>query len=387
MSPALVTPAPIARRRGACPSLDAPMQTGDGLLARLRIAGGRLTPEQMIAIAGLAGQYGNGLVEISARGNLQVRGLSAASSPQFASGVREVVSIETGLVVETPPLAGDDPQERADPRQLADTIRGLATPFADRLGPKVTVVVDGAGQITLDHLKADIRLVTTRSGHWQVSVGNGAAVVLPVDAARALAIATLQQIAALGIDARATDLPCAAVAAGVSVSSPIGRFTRRDGSATGIALPFGSVKAEQLMALARLAARHGVSAIRLAPDHCILAFDAPPTFAADAGALGFITDPNDPRIRISACIGSDGCASGHIPAREIADQLVAALPLGQTLHVSGCSKGCAHPRCADVTLVGRADGIGLVISGTAGDTPRAVLGEDALESALAGARG
>lgn len=388
MSHALAIPVSTSRRRGSCPSLDAPMQTGDGWLARLRIAGGRLTPEQMIAIARLARQYGNGLVEISGRGNLQVRGLSEASSSQFAAGVRDVVTIETGLVVETPPLAGDDFLERADPRELADAIRKLAGPFADRLGPKVTVVVDGAGQITLVHLKADIRLVAADVGHWQVSIGNGTAMTLSVDAALELAIATLQQIAELGVDARATDLPVAPdPAAPITVSSPIGDFTRRNGSAVGIALPFGSAQTDQLIALTKLAASHGVSEMRLAPNHCILVFDAPAAFAAEAGALGFITDPGDPRLRVNACIGSDGCASGHMPARKIADRLVAALPPGQTLHVSGCSKGCAQPRRADVTLVGRDDGYGLVISGTAGDTPRAVLGEDALESALAGARG
>ena len=51
------------------------MLTGDGLLARLRVAGGRLTPMQLGAIAALAREHGNGLLEITARGNLQVRGL------------------------------------------------------------------------------------------------------------------------------------------------------------------------------------------------------------------------------------------------------------------------------------------------------------------------
>ena len=42
---------------------------------------------------------------------------------------------------------------------------------------------------------------------------------------------------------------------------------------------------------------------------------------------------------------------------------------------------------ADVTLVGRADGYGLVISGTAGDTPRTLLRADQLESAVATRQG
>jgi precorrin-3B synthase len=39
------------------------------------------------------------------------------------------------------------------------------------------------------------------------------------------------------------------------------------------------------------------------------------------------------------------------------------------LHVSGCAKGCAHPRAAPVTLVGRDGLYDLVLGGTASDLP------------------
>ncbi|HXV30232.1 MAG TPA: precorrin-3B synthase, partial [Sinorhizobium sp.] len=58
-------------RRGACPSLAKPMQTGDGLLARLRPAKGRMTPAELRTIATLAERFGNGILEVTARGNLQ----------------------------------------------------------------------------------------------------------------------------------------------------------------------------------------------------------------------------------------------------------------------------------------------------------------------------
>ena len=203
--------------------------------------------------------------------------------------------------------------------------------------------------------------------------------------APAAALAVLGQLADLGADARASDLVPTSPAATPRTRPPIGSFTRRSGTASGIALPFGASDSAALIALAALAARHGIGAFRLAPQHALLALDAPPAFARDAAALGFITDRADPRLRISACIGSMGCASGHIPARAIAEKLAAALPAGADLHVSGCAKGCAHPRRAALTLVGRADGYGLVIHGTAGDTPQTVLRPDASESVLAAA--
>jgi len=85
--------APDTLRRGACPSLSAPMQTGDGLLVRLRPAAPALTGEDLLALAGLAREHGNGLIEITARGNLQLRGLTEASVPRLAAGLSADASV------------------------------------------------------------------------------------------------------------------------------------------------------------------------------------------------------------------------------------------------------------------------------------------------------
>ena len=360
------------------------MPTGDGLLARLRVAGGRLTPTELAAIAGLADQHGNGQVEITARGNLQVRGLTAATTPGFAAAVRALVDIEDGLVVETPPLAGEDPGEIADPRALAAAIARLAAPLADQLGPKVTVVVDGLGQVRRTALKADIRLTALASDRWALAIADQMQAELSETAVPAAVAAILQDLAGRGPLARGADLVAPQRVSYPASVPPIGRLALRAGSATGIALPFGASDAAQLIALAELAERQGISQFRLAPHHALLAMAAPEDFAVEAAALGLITDPADPRLRISACVGSAGCASGHFPARALAEKLAPSLPDGTQLHVSGCAKGCAHPRRAALTLVGRTDGYGLVIAGTAGDTPHAVLRMDD-ESALAAA--
>ena len=377
-----------ASRRGACPSLDAPMQTGDGLLARIRVSDGRVDPSQLAGIASAAAKHGNGLVEVTARGNLQVRGLTPVTTPSFATAIRDLVSIETGLVVETPPLAGDDPKEIADPRAFAAAIRAGAASLAHRLGPKVTVIVDGHGQLGLDALKADIRLVARDATHWSVTLGNAKPQLLDAEAAHQTTIAVLSALAALGPEARASDLFAAAPDPQPNHSRPEraanGTITLRRGHTTTVALPFGQMEAAALTALATAATDAGVTTIRLAPHHTLLLDNAPEALIAHAATLGFITDPADPRRRISACIGSAGCASGHLPARVLATELSARLPDPVAhLHVSGCAKGCAHPRRAALTLVGRADGYGLVISGRAGDTPAMILAHDQIESAIA----
>ncbi|TIS81575.1 MAG: precorrin-3B synthase, partial [Mesorhizobium sp.] len=116
-------------RRGACPALSAPMQTGDGLLVRLNpVAGGPssggLSPKLLIGIAESALRHGNGIMEVTARGSLQIRGLTADSAALLAAEVDALgIAVRTGVPVETGPLAGIDPQEIADPRPMAEEIR------------------------------------------------------------------------------------------------------------------------------------------------------------------------------------------------------------------------------------------------------------------------
>lgn len=386
----------LAMRRGACPTLDRPMQTGDGLLARLRLPNGVLSPEELENIAQLAQEHGNGLIEITARGNLQVRGLTTDSAAAFAATISRFLNVETGLVVETSPLAGDDPQEIADPRPLADAIRAGSATFSPRLAPKLSVVIDGNGQVSLSGLKADIRLLAIAADGWAVTVGRHTPRLLSSRQAAALTLETLGKLARLGPSARAHDLAMAAgnpddissqtLAAPPVNSSPtdnfIGTFTRNSGTTTGIALPFGAGDSTSLIAFARAAHEDGVARLRLAPGRTLLADNASGALVAIAGALGFITQATDPRRRVSACAGSEGCRSGHIPARRLAAQYADQIGAGKHLHISGCAKGCARPGPADFVLVGHEAGIGLVFDGRAGDTPQDIVQSDGIETAL-----
>ena len=62
-------------RKGWCPTLTRPMQTGDGLLVRFHIKYGILTAENTRHIADFAARYGNGHIDLTSRGNLQIRGV------------------------------------------------------------------------------------------------------------------------------------------------------------------------------------------------------------------------------------------------------------------------------------------------------------------------
>jgi precorrin-3B synthase len=363
-------------RRGACPGLSAPLATGDGLLARL-MPTGTIALDAMAGLVAAAQRFGNGIVEITSRGSVQVRGLSEDSAADFADAVaRLAIAAQDGVPVIVDPLAGLDPAELIDAGALAAELRAALSskPLAARLNPKVSVAIDGGGALHLDALSADIRLraVATPGGpRLQVTIGGDAAHAPSLGSigladAVDTVVSLLEQTAGLGREARARDLLRAAgtraTALPRSIAEPIGSHPLRGGTlARGIGFAFGHADAGALTALIAAARTVGATGLRTAPGRALLVIGLAPeeatAFTASAGRLSFITDPRDPRRRVIACAGAPVCASGEIAARAIAPQIAAdAAPLlaaGEVIHLSGCPKGCAHQGAAAFTAIGR----------------------------------
>lgn len=407
-------------RRGACPGLSAPMQTGDGLLVRLR-------PIGTIAVAALTGlcaaarAHGNGVVEVTARGSIQVRGLTAASAPRFAAAVGALgIAAESGVPVHTNPLAGLDAEEIFDASALAADLRqALArSNLAARLSPKISVAVDGGGTLDLNALSADVRLsaelINDRVALRLSVAGDGAGAadigaVKPADAVAA-AIRVLEVIAQRDRTARARDVlaaegaePFRAAVASLLISDApraragktsdaIGPHRLRDGSfAYGAGLAFGHAGAASLQDLAAAAAAAGTDAIRAAPGRALIAVglaqETLPSFVSEAERLGFIVRAGDPRRHVVACAGAPICTSAFIAARAmapvIAEKAARLLDGSLTIHLSGCTKGCAHCGAAALTVVGTPEGCALVANGSARDAPFAVVAPNDLAAAIA----
>ncbi len=201
-------------RRGACPALSAPMQTGDGLLVRISPLAGELAPNTLIGLCESAARHGNGIVEVTARGSIQIRGLTPESACLLAEEVDTLgIAVRIGVPVDTSPLAGMDPEEVADPTPLAAAIRTAIEQagLTPRLGPKVSVVVDGRGQIGLGAIMGDVRLVAVDSNQWSLSLAGDEKAATFVgefdeDDACAATLDILHAITALGREGRARDL-------------------------------------------------------------------------------------------------------------------------------------------------------------------------------------
>ncbi len=361
-----------------------PMPSGDGLLVRVKPPGARLTAGAARRLAGAAARFGNGAIELTSRGAVQVRGLQAPGVPAFAAAMVSAgladadPAVERRRAVIASPLAGDDPGASPDAAILAAAIENMLArdPRFAGLPPKFCVSVDGGGVLPLGDVDADIRVVcgTARHADHVERVVRVALAFLELSAHCSPAPRRMR--AFLG----EVGVPRLLVAAGLDMpvrSSPqsaIGWIPYADGErgAFGLGLPFGTTNPASLACLVDLADQFGDGMLRITPWRAIL---IPSVSGQDAirlreagAAMGMIVDATDPRLKISACVGRPGCAGASVNARADAMRVLSP-DLHATVHVSGCAKGCAHPATAAYTLVGEEGRYGLVRNGGTGDAP------------------
>jgi precorrin-3B synthase len=313
-------------KRGWCPGVHEPMPSGDGLLIRVKPFGGRLSADALRTLAVVAAGCGNGAVELTNRGNIQLRGLTAVTAPLAAAAL-----VEAGLadpdperearrnVIAVPPC--DDALVAAIEALLAET-PGLPAKFCVAVGDA----------------RADVRVVDGRVLPRPHPARAAPAPPSPAMQERGF-VRALERI--------------------VAAHCPVSRNVEGEAVGLLVGLPFGQTDAAGLLRLAGLVA--GVRTTPWRSFHLEGVTDPAPFAAA-----GFIVDPDDPRRTIAACAGAPACAGATVPAR--ADAAILAARGLRGVHVSGCAKGCAHPGAA-TTLVGAGGLYGLVRHGRAGDTP------------------
>jgi precorrin-3B synthase len=340
------------RIAGWCPDAWRPMAAGDGLLLRVKPRLARLSGEDALALAALATRHGNGLIDLTRRANLQLRGLDragwqAALGALLARGLvaADPVAEARANVLVAPDWHDGDGTARIAAEMLA------RLPELPALPGKVGFVIDaGAAPLLL-----------SEPGDFRVERGAGGGLILRADGRPtgvALApgaeadglIALARWFAASGGSGRmaAHAAPLPAWAQGQEPPAHPAAPLRPGPCALGMAhgAPFGQVAAPTLVAALAVP---GARALRLTPWRVMVVEGA-----GAATIPGLIADAADPLLQVEACPGAPACPQAHGPTRDLAQSL-APLVRG-TLHVSGCAKGCASSRPAAHMLTARADG-------------------------------
>ena len=282
-------------RRGWCPGLSRPMLTGDGLLVRF-LPVDHIAVPAFIGLCDAARRHGNGTIEISARGSVQVRGLTERSAAAFARDVEALaIPAADGMPIVVDPLP-EDPNCLVDATSVANKLRSHIARAGLALGPKLCITIDGGGRVHLDALSADVRLraVSTDTGpRLQVAIAGDANSAIPLglirlDEVSETVVRLLATIAEHGPAARARDCIRALRKAGGEIGSdapyqfsarlpaePIGVHALRDQKVgLGIAPAFGHAHATAFIDLAHIAGAYGAAALRPAPGRALLLINA-----------------------------------------------------------------------------------------------------------------
>jgi len=368
-----------AEIKGWCPSAFRPMQSGDGLIARIRPNHCRLSPVQAVGLADLAEAYGNGVIELTSRANLQLRGIGDDAYMPLLGELDVLGLLDSSFedesrrnLILSPFSDGSRNQET-----IADGLTaGLARTGMPILPAKFGFVIDTAvGVRHLADVSGDIRIEAGLGGLSVRADGAslGCAVTDEEDAVET-ALDMVQWFAAsggIGGDGRGRmrrHLEQGAVLPSrltpntkpAPTAPPIRPGLRGENLVIGA--PFGLFGAEQL----RLIGATTKKPIHITPFRLIILDDV--EIEAFSNNPGLITEPDDPLLRVFGCTGKPACPQAKIETRDLARNLAPLIPAGQSLHVSGCAKGCAHPGTADYTIVGEEDGHALIENGKASDS-------------------
>ena len=368
----------------------------DGHICRIKLPLGRITCAQAEEIARLSEQYGNGIIELTIRSNLQLRGVKpenreALTEALLACGLGPLKAEGDDVRnVMVNPTAGIDANQLTDTTQLAtDLLRILQlTPRYHALSPKFSLLIDGGEACAITTHASDIWLSACADGeHFAFGFASTplqSAYLIKTNDALGFVSACLDTFLTLAGQFNISRMKqllahisgeewMAAIEKQFSgliqtdhwqrqeakAFAHLGQHAQSDETQNYIgATPFlGRLSPHEMQKLGMIALTAGSDYFCLTPWQ---SFIIPNIDAIKAPALlqqlhdaGFTSESHAIAANIRACSGSKGCGSALADTQEDAKQL--AQLIGQQtmpfIHLTGCAKSCASLSAMPVTLL------------------------------------
>lgn len=381
----------------SCPGVLRLHQAADGPLARIRVPGGRLTSDQVLALATAASEFGDGAIELTSRGNLQlrqVRDAEALTAHLTAAGLLPSRTHERVRNIVASPLSGRV-GGLADVRGLVGDLdaRLCATPrLAELPGRVLFTLDDGRGDVS--GLDGDIGVHAVGPDEFALLLA-GADTGIRVTGAEAVDIVLAAAEGFLEVSSgqwrlhEVADGPARIVESlgltpgtdRVEITAaqdvPIGWLDQDDGSvALGAGVRLGALDARLAEFVAAIE-----RPVIITPWRSLIVADLEEWAAEQVvrvlAPMGLIFDAASPWLHVSACAGQPGCAKSLTDVRA---DVTAAVESGRVLahssstdsagdnipaeevtvagrqHWSGCDRRCGRPRGEVTDVVATPDG-------------------------------
>ena len=362
------------RDEDACPGALQVHQAADGALARIRLPGGMISALALESLSDAAARFGSGTLEFTARGNVQIRGISdraAVAEAVAEAGLLPSATHERVRNIVASPLSGRG-GGLADVRPWVRDLDAAIQSDSDlaRLPGRFWFSVDD-GTADVSGLRADVG-VHVDSGGSRVALllaGRDTGVrVSPPDAVSALIAVARRFLEIRGSawriselaepDDLLTGLPRTAEAGRrFSVGRPPVGWIEQDQSgevALGAAVPLGVLSARQAQFVAAVRAP-----VVITPWRSLLVCDLSEAVADTAlrvlAPLGLVFDDTSPWLAVSACVGSPGCERSRADVRAEATQAASSGVAVGAVHYVGCERACGSP-LAGTVLVATGEG-------------------------------
>jgi precorrin-3B synthase len=353
---------PRARDTDGCPGALQVHQAADGALARVRLPGGMITPAQLTTLSGVSSRFGSGTLELTSRGNVQLRGITdvtAAAEAIASAGLLPSTTHERVRNIVASPLSGRV-GGALDLRPWVGELDAAicAEPKLAELGGRFWFSLDD-GRADVSGLGADIGVHFLEDDCALLLTGRDTGVRLALgDVIKTLARVAVRFVEIRGKAWRVKELDdVAGLVPGVALGAtyppvtkaPVGWINQEDGRVTlGAAVPLGVLRATVAEYLAAIEAPMVVT-----PWRSVLVCDLDEAVADTAlrvlAPLGLVFDENSPWLTVSACVGSPGCAHSAADVRADAAQALDA-DSAVHRHFVGCERACGSPPTGQVLV-------------------------------------
>ena len=344
-----------------CPGVLRPHQAADGAMVRIRVPGGQTTGPALGRLGEIAGAYGSGLLQLTSRASLQIRGLPESLPPSFERAVAEASFLPSTThervrnIIASPltGLMGGRADLRAMVVELDRSL--LAAPELAQLSGRFLFGLDD-GRGDLAALEPDLTYRALGPDHGHLLVGDGR-FGMPVSAADA--VPTLIELAQRFQAARqetwvwrVAELPgwvqrlpglISLPSASEPAPLPLGAVA---GHAS-VQVPLGFLAPAQLTAVTAAA---GGGAVVVTPGRGLILPGAAASLPSMT-ATGLVTDDSSPWISISACVGAPWCAKGRVDTQALVHAVAGVDATWGRTHVSGCERRCGAPTTEHHDLV------------------------------------